>query len=271
MSDTEPTQPIDVLAEDEPVAEDEAAFAPGADDPAADAVDDDRRPWAPSQIRTRLKALDRVGRGGRNYIAKQVDALVDDAAFTVAWHDRRYANLADEHRRLKRDYRKLRNIEWELREQIKRYEHPEDYGRTPTHAIARVSGGRSHGEQIVTRAEEHAARIVANAEEDARRIRANARLEAQEAGEVPEPKLVDDGPRDLLARIQYLAAARPAAERRVASITAIAALLPEAEAHLAEVTDEQARYAEVLPIAVRDLPGVVIDVTEVGEPTEVAY
>jgi hypothetical protein len=251
MSDPEPTQPVDVT---------ETTEAPALD------VDEGRQPWTVSQLRGRLKALDRTGRGGKQVAAQQVETLVGDAAFTVGWWERRYGNLSEEHDRLQTDYRALRTVEWEQRELIERHEHPESYSRrTPTNAIARVSGGRTHGEQIVARAEEHAARIVANAEEDARRIRATAQLETQEHTDVAEPLLSGDGPRDMLARIRWLATAKPALEQRVAVLRATTSAT---ETRLADVIDETDRYAEVLPVALRALPG-AIDVTEV-DVTEAA-
>lgn len=252
MSDPEPTQPVDL---DLP----ETTEAPALD------VDEGRQPWTVSQLRGRLKALDRTGRGGKQVPAAQVETLVGDAAFTVAWWERRYSTLIDEHSRLQSDYRELRTLEWEQRELIERYENPESYSRrTPTNAIARVAGGRTHGEQIVARAEDHAARIIANAEEDARRVRATAQLAAQEHGDVAEPPVSGDGPRDMLARIRYLATAKPALEQRVATLRATTSA---AETHLADVIDETDRYAEVLPVALRALPG-AIDVTEVDVTEE---
>jgi hypothetical protein len=255
MSDTEPTQPtqpVDVAATIE---------APPID------VDEGRQPWTVSQLRGRLKALDRTGRGGKQVSAQQVETLVGDAAFTVGWWERRYSNLADEHGRLQTDYRDLRTIEWEQREQIERYEHPENYSRTPTNAIARVSGGRTHGEQIVARAEEHAARIIANAEEDARRIRATAQLEL-EAGDAPaRPEMDKPLGAHILAVTRWLPQAITAAEGRVgqleATLAAVTEALPEAKQLVADLHEEREGLVNVFPLANAMLAGDTIDVTEV--------
>jgi cell division septum initiation protein DivIVA len=236
-----------------------AVDAPTTGQPVVDS--DGRQPWTVSQLTTRLRALDRVGRGrNAGYAAKQVDQLVDDAVFTIS-HERRQRDcLDDKLTRLSKDHRGARTALWEAREHIERLENPEAYGRTPTTAVAAVVGGRSFAEHIVVDAEAAAARVVANAEEDARRIRAAARLDVQTAGLADRPGPTGDLAHDTLAGVRWLAGAVDATRERVDTLTLA---LASARDDLADLTDELDRFAEVLPIARAELPGATLDVAEI--------
>lgn len=254
--DPEPTQPVGL----DPTAEVTLPAPPPE-------ADDDRPPWTPSQLAGRFKALDRSGRGGKLVPAAQVETLVDDAGYSIGWWKAEHDGLADKYGRLHRDYKKLRRIEWELREHIKRLEHPEDYSATPKAAVARVAGGRSHGEQIVSRAEEHANRIIANAEEEARQIRAGAIVAAAGKALATTDRPAGDGPwtKNALAEVRWVKAELPPARERLRALNLEVA---GTETYVAELERLEAEHAEVLSLLQQEMRD-VIDVTE-SAPQEVA-